>query len=373
MKISEYKELEEKVKNNDFYKNYKNINNLMFYMSIFGHIASIFLAYFLLSKIISSTVISNLFFAGAASIVMLIGLELLKREIFDKFTLAFLKENIINNKVLPLLIFSISLFGMSFYATINGAKEFSSKEKEIVEMEEKTLTSVEDSLTQLYTLKIQKIEGEIDSLKAVVNQKDSEQSDLSAIPQTRQVRSRLSELKSDKTQLRTDILSAELRLKETKSERDGEIQKLTTKVLDKTGKEKSQNKYNTLFFIILSSLIELLIICGVYFNEYYKFRSYREYRERLEKDPNFQRWFLYNSILDAMITPEAKINDKLDNIKNITSICKLNGINLLQKDLTEMLKLYTSLGILRTSGSVKYIAKTKDAAQELLKKHFNVE
>jgi hypothetical protein len=38
-----------------------------------------------------------------------------------------------------------------------------------------------------------------------------------------------------------------------------------------------------------------------------------------------------------------------------------------------MLKLYTSLGILRTSGSVKYVAKTKEAAQELLKKHFGVE
>jgi len=373
MKISEYKELEEKVKNNDFYKNYKNINQLMFYMSIFGHMASIFLAYFLLSKIISSTVISNAFFAGGASIVMLIGLELLKREIFDKFTLAYLKEKVLSNKILPLFIFSVSLFGMSFYATINGAKEFSSKEKEIVEVEERNIQTVEDSVTSLYTLKIQKIEAEIDSLKGVVNEKDKEQTDLAAIPQTRVTRSRISDLKSEKTSLRNDIQAAESKLKETKTERDTEIQKLKDKILDKTGKQKSENKYNTLFFIILSTLIELLIICGVFFNEYYKFRSYNEYRERLEKDPNFQRWYLYNSILDAMITPEAKINDKLDNIKNITAVCKLQGINLLQKDLTEMLKLYTSLGILKTSGSVKYIAKTKEAAAEILKKHFGVD
>ena len=373
MKISEYKELEEKVKNNDFFKSYKNINKLMFFMSIFGHISSIFLAYFLLVKIISSTVISSLFFAGAASVVMLIGLELLKSEVFDKFTIGYLREQVLSNKILPLMIFSLSLFGMSFYATINGAKEFSSKEKEIVQLEETKVESVEDSLTTLYSTKISKIENEIDSLKGISAEKDREQTDLAAIPQNRSTRQRIGDLKGEKAAIRSEIVSTETKLKETKLERDTEIQKLKDRILSKTGEEKRQNKSNTLFFIILSTIIEFLIIAGVYFNEYYKFRSYNEYRQRLEKDPNFQRWYLYNSILDAMITPEAKMNDKLDNIKNITALCKLQGINLLQKDLTEMLKLYTSLGILRTSGSVKYIAKTKEAAQELLKKHFGVE
>ncbi len=32
----------------------------------------------------------------------------------------------------------------------------------------------------------------------------------------------------------------------------------------------------SLAFVLISTLIELVILAGVYFNEYYKFRSYRE-------------------------------------------------------------------------------------------------
>jgi hypothetical protein len=85
MKITEFKKLEESVKEQDFNKSFKNINKVMFFLSIFGHFASIFLAYFLISKILTGAITDNPILVGIASIILLGGLELLKREIFDKF------------------------------------------------------------------------------------------------------------------------------------------------------------------------------------------------------------------------------------------------------------------------------------------------
>jgi hypothetical protein len=51
----------------------------------------------------------------------------------------------------------------------------------------------------------------------------------------------------------------------------------------------------------------------------------------------------------------------------------MNGIILLQKDIANMFKLFTSLGIIRSSGRSKYFAKGKETAQEILKNHFNID
>lgn len=373
MKINEFKELEKKIKENDFHKGYRNINKVMFFLSIFGHIASIFLAYFLLFKILSGAIIESTTVAMVSTIVLLSGLELLKREVFDKFSLQYLKEKALNKRIIPLLLVSTLLVSMSFYATINGAKEFSSREKEITELAETNIDNYEDSINSIYNIKITEIENEIKLYKEKLEIKDKEQTELSSETQNKRVRDRINDLKRERSELKEDIQKSENRLKEVKKETDDIINEHKDKILGKTNEKKKENKSNTIFFIALSTIIELMILAGVYFNEYYKFRSYREYKSRLDKDPNYQRWFLYMQLLDVIYTEDTKMNDKLTTSKNIISICKLNGINLLPRDMMDLLKMFSSLGILKSIGSYKYINKTKESAQEILKKHFNIE
>ena len=90
-------------------------------------------------------------------------------------------------------------------------------------------------------------------------------------------------------------------------------------------------------FVILSSLIELAILAGVFFNEYYKFRSYNEFRNKLEKDPGYQKWLLYDQILNVIYTDDTKMNKKLPSNKAIIDMCKANGIIVLPKDLSDFL------------------------------------
>ena len=39
--------------------------------------------------------------------------------------------------------------------------------------------------------------------------------------------------------------------------------------------------------------------------------KYKEFRDKIEKDPNYQKWLLYNEILEMVYTEDTKMNQKL--------------------------------------------------------------
>lgn len=125
-------------------------------------------------------------------------------------------------------------------------------------------------------------------------------------------------------------------------------------------------------FIIISTLIEIVILAGVYFNKYYKFRSYKEFRDKIERDPNYQKWVTYESILSVIYGKDTKVNDKLPSNKNIVEMCKLSDVIILQKDMNDFIKLMINLNVVKSSGSARYISKQRDLAFDILKSHFNI-
>ena len=136
-----------------------------------------------------------------------------------------------------------------------------------------------------------------------------------------------------------------------KKENSQAIKDYEDKVKTEGEGKKNENKNNSFFFVMISTLIELMILAGVYFNEYYKFRSYQDFKLKIDKDPNFQRWYNYNSILEVIYPKNYKLNDKLPSGKSISDLAKVNGIILLPKDITDLFKIFTSLGIIKSGGS----------------------
>lgn len=374
MKINEFKKLEEKINGQNFNQGYKNINNLMFVLSIFGHFASIFLAYFALSKVLSGVIENNQIVVFITSVILLSGLELIKRDIFDKFSIQYLKIKSFTKDVLPLFILSCVIIATSFYASIHGAQEFSSKTDVIEKDKKEVITKVSDSLTSVYSVKIVDIENEIKAVKSKIETKDKEQTELEAIqPPTRSAKQRIKDLKDEKTILRTDITKLESDEAKVKDELSVKIKEQETEITTETEKKKEGNDSNSLAFVLISTLIELIILAGVYFNEYYKFRSYREFRQQIEKDPNYQKWMLYDQVLDIIYPEDAKMNQKLPSNKVIADTCKVNEIIVMPKDVINFLKVINNLGIIKTSGSTRYINKQRDLAFEILKKHFGIQ
>ena len=372
MDINKFKKIEKIIKENSFDIEYKNINIVMFCLSMFGHISSIFLAYFFLSKIFENTITNNYVLIFLSSIIILSGVELLKRDIFQKFSTQLIKNKTLNKNVYPLFLLSILIISISFFATISGAKEFSSKSNEIEETMNVSYKKYEDSLNNISNIRISEINNDTKSIKDKIDAKDNEQTELEKEVDGTKQRNRIKDLKSEKSELKSDISKNDSLISQIKSETYTKIKEYETKNFSDFSKKKEENSKNSLIFVLISTLIEVTILAGVYFNKYYIFRSYNEYKTKIEKDPNFQKWNLYNSIVDIIYTDEIKINDKLPSLKSILDLSKINGVNLLQKDLIDFIKVLVSLGVLKSSGPVKYIVKDKDSVKDLLKNHFNI-
>jgi len=374
MKIKDFKRLEESIQEQDFNKSFKNINKIMFFLSIFGHFASIFLAFFLLSKVIGGAISDNDLLVTISSIILLTGVELLKREIFDKFSLHQIKiGKILNRDVLPLFLFSLIIIFISFYASIKGAEEFSNRSKEIEKSISKNINTYSDSLSNLYKSEWERIESEISDKKIKIEEKDQEQTLLESGVVGNQQKARIKDLKSEKSELKNDIKLLEKKLSESKIRKDTEISEYRRKIGDDGKILKEENKENSFLFIIISTIIEITILGGVYFNKYYKWRSYGEFKRKLENDPNLQKWLNANEIINVIYSNNPKINEKIISSKSIQDLCKMNGIIILNKEMQDLLKVLNSLGIIKTSGSSKYICKSKEISQELIKKYFKID
>jgi hypothetical protein len=364
MKINEFKKLEKRINNQNFNQGYKTINLVMTFMSYFGHVASIFLAYFMLSKILAGAMTDNEVAIFIASVIILGGLELLKRDIFDKFSIQYLKLRTFGKDVLPLFLLSITIIGLSFYASINGAAEYSSKSEKIEIATKDSLNAFKTEIGKDFELKISAKEEEITKGKKVLEDLNN-----LALTQTK--------LTKDQRKIQSTLPAQIDTLKAEKErlllEKDKEIKKKEAELTADSSGEKEKSDKNSFAFIIISTLIEIVILAGVYFNEYYKFRSYREFRDKIEKDPNYQKWLLYNEILEIVYTEDTKMNQKLPANKSIIEMCKVNEIIVMPKDMTNFLKTVGSLGIIKVSGSTRYVNKQRDLAFEILRKHFNIE
>lgn len=374
MKLNDFKKLKNSIEEQDFNKSFANINKVMTVLSIFGHFASIFLAFFLVYGILSGAITQNPVLVTISSIILLGGLELLKREIFDKFSLQQIKlKSFLHKDVLPLLISSMLIVSLSFYATISGAHEFASKSEEIETQISTDFKTLEDSLKSSYKLKIDEINSEIALKKNKIESKDEEQTSIeSNQPLNYSAKARVKDLKNEKGELKAEIKSLEEKIIVLDEELKSKLDEFSLKLKEKGESLKSSNQSNSFMFVFISIMIEFLILIGVYFNEYYRWRSYEEFKVKIERDPNFQKWYNYNNILEVIYTSDSKINDKLPSGKVIQDLLKVNGIILLNKDIAEMFKLFGSLGITRTVGSVKYFSKTKESAHEILKSHFKI-
>ena len=373
MKISDFDKLEKKLNGQNFHESYGNINKVMTGLSYFGHIASIFLAFFMLKKILLG-VMDNEIIVYIVTVIILSAIELLKRDIFHKFSVLYLKLRSFTKDVLPLFFLSITIIGISFYSSIKGASEYSDLADKIEQTKIDNNKSYEDSLTKSFTAKeIKPFEIEIKEEKELFKSKDEKLDILkSKTKLSKDERVTRDDLKLEKKESDDRISVLEQKINEKKESLKSLIQKHHLESEKETKKKKSDNSSNSIAFILFSTLIEISILAGVYFNDYYDVRSYREKRSQLEKDPGFQKWKLYNQMLEVIYTEETKINQKLPSNKGIIDMCKLNDIIVLPKDVTEFLKIMASMGIIKVSGSTRYINKLRDQSFETLSNHFNI-
>jgi vacuolar-type H+-ATPase subunit H len=283
--------------------------------------------------------------------------------------------------VLPLFFLSITIIGISFYSSIKGASEYSSKSDKIEKDSEKIIKRTQDSIKKIYDTRINDKVNEISLLEKDVNSLRSQQRQLNDLALTgsltkeqKRLLSLLPKQISEAEKQNKDVISGKKdELEKLKSDLTDETDKVVKKIKGDVFKQKKDNSKNSIAFIIFSTIIEISILAGVYFKDYYDVRSHREKKNELEKDGSYQKWRVYKQILEIIYTEDTKVNQKLPSGKGIIDNCKVNDVIILPKDITNFLKTMTSLGIIKVSGSTRYFAKERSLAFEALNKHFNIE
>lgn len=380
MKIEEFDKLEKKINKQNFHESYKTLKWVMVALSYFGHIASIFLAFFMLSNILLG-VMDNKPVVYVVTVIVLSAIELLKRDIFHKFSILYLKLRAFTKDVLPLFFLSIAIIGISFYSSIKGAAEYSSKSDKIEKDSELVIKKAEDSIRKIYDTRINAKTDEISILEKDVNSLRDQQRQLNDLALTgtlskeqKRLLSLLPKQISEAEKQNKDVITSKNEeLNKLKGDLKTDIENSKKKIKGDVYKQKKDNSKNSIAFIIFSTIIEISILAGVYFKDYYDVRSHREKKNELEKDGSYQKWRVYKQILEIIYTEDTKVNQKLPSGKGIIETCKVNDVIILPKDVTNFLKTISSLGIIKVSGSTRYFAKERNLAFEALNKHFNIE
>ena len=369
MELNNFKNLEGKVKKPDFGQDFKTLNNILRGLSIFGNITSIFLASFFVTELLS-VAIENPIVYWAIAVIALSGLELTKREIFYRFSRDFIRtKTIFKSSVLPMLFFTMVLISLSFYSSLSGAQKFSSKADAIETQTVERVDTFRDSTNTYYQEKIDLLENQnVDLFDA--NKKTDEQIEtlLREHPTWANTARKLREAKVENNE---QIDKNDEKISELKAERDKVIKDYSDRIKKESNEEIDENKSDSLIFILISTLIEFLILIGIYFNNVYNFRTYRDIKRRLISDDNFRTYYDYSEILNVVFL-NRKEKDKIPDIDLMVDLLVMNKVYLTKKQVEDALKLFEALKIIEINDVHTYLIKDKDEASEVIKEHFHI-
>jgi hypothetical protein len=381
MDINEYKKIKNEIENQTFNNSYSQLDKVLKVLSVFGNIGSIFLASFFISKLIENSVtsITSPVAIWIITLTLLGSLELIKRFIFDKFSGEFVKaKTIFRKEVFGVAFFSIAIIGMSFYSSLNGAQEISSKSGLIEETAANDISEYNDEVNTTYNGKIDLLNDETIKYKAQLEIKDGEQLIINQSLQERGYlfrgeKDRNKQLITEKEKLEEKVEKNDIKIEELETERDNKIEEYKLSVESDSLTDISSNQSNSLIFIGISTIIEFLILIGIYFDKYYIYRSYKEMRNKINSDPGYQKWSLYSSILEIiyMNSTEGE-HTKLNSQKSIWEFCNRQDLPMAKSELGHFMKLMEVLKITSTKGSSKFLMKDKEESEMILKEYFKI-
>lgn len=371
MEYEKYKTLEDKFENTDFNSSYKPINLTLYVFSLFGNIASVFFAYFFLFAILEESVgaLAAASILSAASIFFLSLFELLKRYVFHRFSLELVAGKFkLAKETIYLGIIGTLLIALSFYMSLNGAHKFSDKGAIITEKTDFLYTVYSDSINKKYNSLIQDLKNENKDLSDKNEQYNAE-AEIAKYTSIKKQKFELIKLNND------NIKSNKEKIQQYETDLKND---LTSKKIDldsKSVSQKAENSSSGFKFVMLSTFIELFILIGIFFNNYYSHRSYREYSENMMDDENFQSWKKYNAFIDIIYKNGKKTlrpGDESIPVSKVQDMARIKGLHTSEREVSDAYKIFNHLRITAIKNSRRFITSDYELAKEVLKKHYNI-
>ena len=387
MKFEDFKKLQGEIKSKNFFSNYAQFSKLSGYISYVGNFFSILFAYFFISNIIYQTVLNPTeFISGiivAVSIIILISLELMKRFVFDKFSQSIIKDKykFVDKESIVLGLVSIGLSATSFYFSISGAHKYADRKDDIKESVDIQVGVYSDSLNKKYDTKINELENQNKILFETSQGYETRLTTLSnqyndgtlSPADLRRVKTEMNQIRKDK-EINTALIDKnESKIKEIKTDKDVEVNKFEVKKSISADKTIENTSKNPFIFLVFSTVIEFIILFGIWFINYYKIRSVEDYEKLIQKSAPYKMFNTWLDFLTLIYNQDTKIGDTIPFKTDIIKLLKSSTINLSPKEIDEMFKIFTHLKILTTKGNRKMISVNHEDAIEAIKKHFKID
>ena len=354
MDLKKYEKIRKKVIEHGFESKYKNLDKWLFGSSFFGNVGSIFFAYFLVFPALDKAITTNLttgklgtFLGVVSTIVILTLFEYIKRIVLKNLSFDIVKKEVA--KSMLWLVFSVAIIGASAWFSIKGAVNFASTAQKHEVVMDTTYDARIDSVHALYNAKIRPYQVDNDTLRNI----------------NIQMRNKLLETPINYVNTRkgyNDIINDNLKVIADNEEIINNFLEDKLVILDKLVKEKTTalSEYNKvvesdqLLFFIIAFSIEIIIILGIYFREYYDFHIYLIHENELEQA--YRKVNNYKILLNFIFkNGEVKVGDQVMAASKLKELIKEsanipNPNKFVETFITEI----TYIGIIRLDGRKRF-------------------
>jgi ABC-type multidrug transport system fused ATPase/permease subunit len=286
MDLKEYDKLRKKISVKDFEGNNKALDKWLYGFSYVGNIGSIFFAYFLVYPALLKAITINLVsgFWGQAiaitfSVVFLAIFEIIKRYLIKNFSSDFVaNQGKIKAAILGWFMVSLAIVLVSFYLSMIGAKNLATTSKIRDNIAQTSVDTQKDSLTVQFERKKKIYEVDNQALRDVNND----------------LRKNLALTPVGFSTIRRDYQSSIDKNANIISENQNEINKIDDKLKTRVDELKttlvetktnnaSEDSNNIVLLLVIAIFVELMIIGGVYFREYFEFKLYCLNQQKFDK------------------------------------------------------------------------------------------
>ncbi len=374
MDLKDYDKLRKKINIKDFEGSNKALDKWLFGFSFVGNIGSIFFSYFLLFpallKAISINLVSGFWGTALAfifTIVFLTIFEIIKRYLFRNFSSDYVKNNKkINSAVFGWFTVSVAIVLLSFYLSLVGSKNLASTSNIKNNIALTQVDVQKDSLATLYERKKNTYEQDNQSLRNVNTELRNtlSQTPVSYVSIRRDYQSNI-----DKNTKIIDNNQAEInRIDEQLKQRVNELKSNLNSTIANNATEDTKS---IILFVIIAIFSELIIICGVYFREWYEYNLYiinqQKYEKIYLKKDRYRALisFVYN---EGKVAIGDKVMSGLELKKIVAEKANIQNSN---KFVDEFLGDMDKVGVFTTVGKRRFIAATYQDALTIIDKFDN--
>jgi hypothetical protein len=354
MDLKKYEKIRKKVVEHGFESKYKNLDKWLFGSSFLGNVGSIFFAYFLVFPALNKAISTNLtegklgLFLGVLSTVVILTLfEYIKRIVVKNLSFDIVKKEL--TKSILWLVFSVAIIGASAWLSINGAVNFASTTKKYEFVTDTTYNSMIDSVHALYDTKILPYKTDNDTLRNI----------------NTRMRNKLLETPLNYANTRkgyNDIINDNLKVIANNEILINKLLDDKSEILNKVIKEKTIaiSQYSKtvesdqLIFFIVAFSIELIIILGIYFREYFDYNIYLIHENELEQA--YRKINNYKILLNFIFkNGDVKVGDQVVATSKLKELVKEssnipNPNKFIETFITEI----TYIGIIRLNGKKRF-------------------